>query len=302
MRAEFVRSFLETAAGDPRTFFLTGDVGYKALEPIRNALGSRFINCGVAEQNMVGVAAGLAAHGARPWVYSIAPFVTARPYEFIRNDIAWHKLGVCIVGNGGGYGYGVMGPTHHALDDLALLAPHMRCIVPAFDRDVDPSVKFAALEDGPVYLRLGLGADEKRAAAMNVPQPNTPEHKGAPIVLALGPIVEECFDLNGTVVVSVTSMPRSREEMLGYFHACAYRHVVTLEEHQAQGGFGETLAAGLMQAQVHVESFTILAGGYLPGTYGDQRFMRRAAGIDAAMVEATLRERLRNGSIGSDAH
>src|SRR6476646_2241587 len=103
MRDAFCRGLLE-AVPDPRFVFLTGDLGYKALEPLRDALGKRFINAGVAEQNMVSVAAGLAQQGFVPWVYSIAPFVYARPFEQIRNDVCLHNLPVVLVGNGGGYG------------------------------------------------------------------------------------------------------------------------------------------------------------------------------------------------------
>ena len=98
--------------------FLTGDLGFRALEPLRDAMGPRFINAGVAEQNMVSVAAGLARLGLRPWVYSIAPFVFARPFEQIRNDICLHNLSVVLVGNGGGYGYG-------PLEDSSRLIPNL---------------------------------------------------------------------------------------------------------------------------------------------------------------------------------
>ena len=104
-------------AGDPTLAFLTGDLGFMALEPVRDALGTRFLNAGVAEQNMISVAAGLARTGLRPWAYSIAPFLYARPFEQVRNDVCLHRLPVRLVGNGGGYGYGVMGATHHALED-----------------------------------------------------------------------------------------------------------------------------------------------------------------------------------------
>src|SRR6202046_5262768 len=137
MRQEFCQPLLEFS-GRPEFLFLTGDLGFMALEPLRDAMGQRFINAGVAEQNMVGVAAGLAKSGLRPWVYSIAPFLYARPFEQIRNDVCLHNLPVVFVGNGGGYGYGVMGSTHHALEDYgALLAlPNMRAYIPAFDSDV----------------------------------------------------------------------------------------------------------------------------------------------------------------------
>ncbi len=100
--------------------FLTGDLGFGALEPLREVAGDRFINTGIAEQNMISVASGLGRIGFAPWVYSIAPFIYARPFEQIRNDICLHRLPVCLIGNGGGYGYGVMGATHHALEDYGV--------------------------------------------------------------------------------------------------------------------------------------------------------------------------------------
>ena len=118
---------LTARAADPAFVFLTGDLGFQALEPLRAAMGARFINAGVAEQNMVSVAAGLARAGLEPWVYSIASFLYARPFEQIRNDICLHDLPVRLVGNGGGYAYGVMGATHHALEDYGVLLglPHV---------------------------------------------------------------------------------------------------------------------------------------------------------------------------------
>ena len=106
---------------------------------------------------MVSVAAGLARSGFRPWVYSIAPFVYARPYEQVRNDVCLHRLPVVLVGNGGGYGYGVMGASHHALEDYGALLclQHMRAYVPAFDQDVAAQVQVLFAIDHPAYLRLG---------------------------------------------------------------------------------------------------------------------------------------------------
>ncbi|HEY2624024.1 MAG TPA: hypothetical protein VGI53_11290, partial [Dyella sp.] len=109
-----------------------------ALEALQSALGDRFVNAGVAEQNMISVAAAMARQGLDVWAYSIAPFCYARPFEQIRNDIAFHHLPVRLIGNGGGYGYGVMGPTHHAIEDYGVLLtlPNMRVYVPVFDEDV----------------------------------------------------------------------------------------------------------------------------------------------------------------------
>ena len=157
MRHAFCQA-LVAEAGRPEFVLLTGDLGFMALEPVRAALGKRFINGGVAEQNLVSVAAGLARAGLRPWVYSIAPFLYARPYEQIRNDICLHGLPVVLVGNGGGYGYGVMGATHHAIEDYGALLclPNLRAYVPAFDPDVTEVVRRLCSTDHPAYLRLGV--------------------------------------------------------------------------------------------------------------------------------------------------
>jgi hypothetical protein len=137
MRRRFADAIV-ALAGDPTLAFLTGDLGYMALEPVRDALGTRFLNAGVAEQNMISVAAGLARTGLRPWAYSIAPFLYARPFEQVRNDVCLHRLPVRLAGNGGGYGYGVMGATHHALEDYGALLTldAMTVLVPAFGADV----------------------------------------------------------------------------------------------------------------------------------------------------------------------
>src|SRR5438270_636079 len=142
MRSPFCQAMIDAAA-DLRVVFLTGDLGFRALEPLRQRMGSRFINAGVAEQNMVSVAAGLARAGLLPWTYSIAPFIYARPYEQIRNDVCLHDLPVRLVGNGGGYGYGVMGATHHALEDYGSLMglQNLHAFIPAFARDVPDIVR-----------------------------------------------------------------------------------------------------------------------------------------------------------------
>ena len=121
MRKQLCDALVARAAEQEDMVFLTGDLGFNALEPLRAAMGDRFINAGVAEQNMVTVAAALAAQDLEVWVYSIAPFVYARPFEQIRNDICFHHRPVTLIGNGGGYGYGVMGPTHHAIEDYGAL-------------------------------------------------------------------------------------------------------------------------------------------------------------------------------------
>src|SRR6201992_1043924 len=135
MRKQLCDALVSRSAEQKHMVFLTGALGFNALEPLKEAMGERFINAGVAEQNMVTVAAALAAQDLEVWVYSIAPFMYARPFEQIRNDICFHHLPVKLIGNGGGAGYGVMGPTHHAIDDYGALLtlPGMSAFVPIFN-------------------------------------------------------------------------------------------------------------------------------------------------------------------------
>ena len=136
MRIEFAKQ-VEKLSSNKKQIFLSGGLGFMALEDVRDSYGERFINCGVSEQNMIGVAAGLAKSGFKVFAYSIAPFIYARPFEQIRNDIVFHNLPVCLVGNGGGYAYGYMGPTHHALEDCGVMnSLGVRVVAPIFDNDI----------------------------------------------------------------------------------------------------------------------------------------------------------------------
>src|SRR3989338_9772125 len=162
MRKQLCDAFVARATKSEMVF-LTGDLGFMALEPLQETLGQRFINAGVAEQNMVSVAAGLARQGFEVWVYSIAPFCYARPFEQIRNDITFHNLPVKLIGNGGGYGYGVIGPTHHAIEDYGVLLtlPNMSVYVPVFDEDMDVVIARAGISPRPAYIRMGRGEPPK---------------------------------------------------------------------------------------------------------------------------------------------
>src|SRR5258708_5014050 len=118
MRYAFAKIIEKIAQKDKKVVFMTGDLGYHAFEKLKAVMGNRFINAGVAEHNMVTAAAGMAYAGLKPWIYSIAPFVTVKVLEEIRNDVYLPNYNVKIVGLGGGYDYGIAGPTHHALSDV----------------------------------------------------------------------------------------------------------------------------------------------------------------------------------------
>jgi transketolase len=297
VRDIFCRS-LVAQAEDARFVFMTGDLGFKALEPLRNALGARFINAGVAEQNMIGVAAGLAKLGLRPWVYSIAPFIYARAFEQIRNDVCLHKLPVIMVGNGGGYGYGVMGGTHHALEDYGCLLtlPSLRVFIPAFDEDVAAMVPLLMQSNQPVYFRLGLS---ERPPDFPVPD----YHPWRRLLQGAGPTLVVTGPIAGGLLSSAADLPESKrpdfwlvtempieplpQELIDSIRRS--QRLLIVEEHTASGGLGQTLALRLAQTGDVPERFCHrYACGYISGLYGSQRFHRAESGLDAMSIMAAI--------------
>ncbi len=286
--------------------FLTGDLGYKALEPLRDVMGQRFINAGVAEQNMVAVAAGMAREGLRSWAYSIAPFIYARPYEHVRNDICLHDLPVVLVGNGGGYGYGVMGATHHALEDYGALLclPNIRVYIPAFDSDVSQVTEKLFETQHPAYLRLGLGEEPKDAKL----PPYAPWRKlwngNRATIIAVGPLAGSLLGAIGQLpafeqpnlwVLSelpVDQLPQPLMEDLKQSE-----HLMVVEEHVARGSAGEMLARHLLLIGEAPPRFTHrCAQGYCSGLYGSQKFHRKECGLDAeSIIQALSSEGKVNG-------
>lgn len=297
MRDVFCRSLVKNC-GRPEFVFLTGDLGFKALEPLREAAGSRFINAGVAEQNMISVAAGLAKTGLRPWAYSIAPFIYARPFEQIRNDICLPDLPVVLVGNGGGYGYGVMGSTHHALEDYGALLtlPNLRVFVPAFDSDLAWIVDTLMDYPHPAYLRLGLS---ELPASFTLPTYS----KWRRLLQGHGPTLLVTGPLAGSLVASsldiaesgrpsiwlVSELPIEAvpEEFIHDLNRSG--HLVVVEEHVAQGGLGQMIAYYLLSNRIAVPRFTHhCAKGYVSGLYGSQKFHRKECGLDAGNILGVL--------------
>jgi transketolase len=156
MRRTFIAALLELARSEPKVLLLTADLGYSVVEPFAEALPDRFFNVGVAEQNLVGVATGLAEAGFVPFVYSIAAFASMRPYEFIRNGPIAHRLPVRVIGVGGGFDYGTAGFTHHALEDIGILRtdPGITVVVPADAAQAVSALRATWGIPGPVYYRL----------------------------------------------------------------------------------------------------------------------------------------------------
>jgi len=299
MRNVLCQSLTEHAA-DPNFVFLTGDLGFQALEPLRAAAGPRFINAGVAEQNMVSAAAGLASTGLKPWVYSIAPFVYARPYEQIRNDVCMHDMPVTLVANGGGYAYGVMGETHHALGDYGALLclQNMHAFVPAFAADVPVIVERLTRFQHPAYLRLGRCELPRGAGAPPYAAWRRLVEGGGPAVVVVGPLVggiwaavRQLPEERRPNLWAVTELPLREEMIAPEFLADLRRsrHLMVVEEHVAHGGAGQMLLYALAQAGQAPPQFTHrCARGYVTGYFGSQSFHRKECGLDPESIVAEL--------------
>ncbi len=298
MRTQLCDALVARSA-DPEMLFITGDLGFMALEPLQASMGARFINGGVAEQNMMTVAAALARQHFEVWVYSIAPFCYARPFEQIRNDIAFHKLPVKLIGNGGGYGYGVMGPTHHAIEDYGvLLTLGVAIFAPVFDEDIAAVIPLAGASPQPSYLRLGRGEYPK---GWN-PLPYAPWRQltqgDGPPVIAVGPLAGsyiESFDAMSVDVRpnlwAVAQMPISATPPPVELHRqiAAAPALFVAEEHVAQGGFAAQLVLHLATNGMRVPTIVALnARSHTFERYGSQRFLREQSRLDPASMVAAL--------------
>lgn len=296
MRRPFAGIVEKLALEDDRIIFISGDLGFNALENLQQSLGDRFINAGVAEQNMIGVAAGLAYKGYSVFCYSIAPFITYRCLEQIRIDVCFHKLPVFIVGNGGGYGYGIMGATHHALEDIACISslPGMACHIPAFAEDVEISVKQIMDEQKPAYLRLGLaktGAVQKRSAGMNT----VFSSNGSRLtILVMGPVIHHVLEAvdeklkQETDLFSAVKLPM---EDAGDFFSSMQKtgKLLVVEEHVARGGLAEHVALQLHSRNIQVKRLKSLhALGYPEDLYGDQLYHQTRSGLDSTSIRKQI--------------
>jgi transketolase len=296
MRKEFSQAIEKVAAQDDSIVFITGDLGYNALENLQGTLGNRFINAGVAEQNMVGVAAGLAYKGHKVFCYSIAPFVVYRCLEQFRNDVGFHNLPVFLVGNGGGYGYGIMGSTHHALEDLACLSSlqNVKAWVPSFPDEVEHAVEEILMRNGPAYLRLGAGKKSPAGVTRSGDFKIIRYANDALLtVFVLGPIAENALAAIEKVgapvnLIAPATFPfQLTDEVISIVQKTP--HILVAEEHVSIGGLAQQLSLQLLENGVKPTLFQSLrAEGYPNGLYGSQAYHQQLSGLDPAHIAAQI--------------
>lgn len=306
MRNDFVRQILIEMERDPRIILLTGDLGFRAFEPVQSAFPDRFINVGIAEATMIGVAAGLAMTGKKPIAYSIASFASMRGYEQIRTDVCYHDLDVKIVGVGGGYNYSHQGVTHHTVEDLAIMRvlPTMKVICPATAWEASGATAAMLRDHGPTYLRLGKSPakDFSRPGETFAIGKGYPIKDGSDVVLfCTGNTLELALDVAeraqvqlgcGVGVVSMPTLkPIDAECILNA--AKQAKGLFTIEEHSVIGGLGSAVADVLIESRVSRPVFH--AFGF-PDRFikdvGGRDYLLARAGLNPETISRTIAEKM----------
>ena len=295
MRTAFIKSLIEMAERDSRIWLLTGDLGYSVLEPFAAKFPGRYINVGVAEQNMAGVAAGLALSGKKVFTYSIANFAVTRCLEQIRNDICYHNADVTVVATGGGLAYGTQGYTHHGIEDIGFtrLLPNINVIAPADAPEVDMAMEAIARRSGPTYLRLARGGEPavhtKPLDAKFFGRALMVREAGEIAILSTGSILGEAVAAADRLTAEgiktgVYSLPVIQPFDAATITALAQqcRLLVTVEEHVGLGGLGGAVAevlSGLEAPRARLERAGVVHG--VSPNAGSHAYLRRLHKLDA---------------------
>ena len=293
MRNSFIDELVTQAEVNKKIALVVGDLGYSVVEPFAEKFPERFINAGVAEQNMMGLAAGMASEGYHVFVYSIANFPTFRCAEQIRNDVAYHKLSVTVVAVGGGLAYGPLGYSHHAIQDYALMRvmPNMLIAAPGDALEVRACMRYLCAHPGPSYLRIGkTGEPRFHEEVPNV----TP---GRWIKVCEGDPGADAMLTTGTALeVAMTKLAQLRENKPTVYslplwgmdtkisqpeQIQAFDHVLTIEDHLIDGGFGSWMLEATAKYPNIISRIKILGlDPIVCGAVGVQKTLNELGGLD----------------------
>jgi transketolase len=293
MRNAFAATITDLADRDDRIVVLSGDIGNRLFDDFKARRPERFYNCGVAEGNMTGMAAGMAMCGLRPFTYTITPFATTRVMEQIRIDVCYHNLPVTIVGTGSGLSYASLGPTHHSLEDVAFLRaiPNMTVVCPADAAEVRAALSAILEIDGPVYLRLGKKGEP---TVHDGPPPlvigrGITVRQGSDVcLLGLGNMVAPSLEAAAmletrgvsAMVVSMHTVKPLDEELLGDVLG-RFAVVAVVEEHSRIGGLGGAVAEWTTAQEIRPAARLLSFGAadLFPTQAGSQKYLRGQFGL-----------------------
>ena len=298
MRNAFADELTKLGSEDARVVMLSGDIGNRLFDKFKDKHPSRFFNCGVAEANMMGVAAGLAMNGLRPVAYTITPFVTTRCLEQIRTDVCYHEAPVTIVAVGAGLAYSGLGPTHHACEDISFLRsiPNMVVICPGDAFEVRGALRAALQQDRPVYIRMGKKGEpvvhKGPIADFAIGKAITISEGSDVCLLSTGNMLPEATlaahqlnenGISAEVVSFHTVKPLDEARLKASF--ARFRLVATLEEHSLIGGFGAAVSEWLVDSETPHKKFLRFG---TPDSFfkksGEQEYAREVLGLTGHQI------------------
>jgi len=302
MRNAFADEVTKLGKQDPRLVLLSGDIGNKLFDGFKEHAEARFFNCGVAEANMMSVASGMALCGLRPIIYTITPFTTTRCLEQIRVDACYHKAPVIIVGTGAGLSYAELGPTHHSLEDMAILRtlPEMTVLAPCDQTELRLLLRAALELDGPAYMRIGKKGEPTIHATppeLRIGKAITVREGNDVCLISTGNIMPEVLkaaELLAAQGVSArvesfhTVKPLDETRLAEVF--AAYSVVAVVEEHSRLGGLGGSIAEWrVRQGSARARMLSFGAADVFMHEVGSQEYARRKFGLTATNIAAQVR-------------
>ena len=294
MRTAFIQQLIEEARKDEKVFLLTGDLGFSVLEPFANEFPSRYINVGVAEQNMTGIAAGLAMDGWNVFTYSIANFPTLRCIEQIRYDVCYHNLNVKVVSVGAGYAYASLGASHHATEDIAMMRaiPNITVASPGDPIEAKQITTEFVNHHGPCYLRLGKAGEPKvhtDDVSFKFGEGIEVKKGNETVVFTCGAMLKYASDFinENKLNFGLYSFPYIKpiDKNLLKQIASYYNNITVIEEHQLSGGFGSVIleAYNDLVQDGSINTFPKIKRIGIQDTFisqaGSQEHLRKLAGL-----------------------
>ncbi len=302
MRNAIINAIHAAAQKNKDIVFITGDLGYSVIEQFQTELPNQFINAGIAEQNMIGVAAGLALAGKKVFVYSIVPFVTMRCFEQIRIDVCYQNLDVTLIGVGGGFAYGTLGTTHFGLEDLALMRslPNMKIIAPADSLEATSLFEELIKINGPWYIRLNRGGEKditKHALVPKVGMGSVLKVGSKVTIFSIGAITEVALEaatflekdgIETEVIHLHTLKPLDIEIIKNRIDK--RKVIVTIEEHTVNGGLGSAVAEVIAENSIAVSFCRLGVNDEYLSFVGKQDFLRMKVGLSANLVAEKIKK------------
>lgn len=296
MRFAVVKTIYKAGLENQNIYFITGDYGHADTEGFREHFGSRYFNAGMSEQNIIGMAAGLALSGMKVFVYSIVPFITLRCYEQIKVDVCDHNVDVTIIGGGGGFAYGDAGATHYSIEDIAAMRalPNMKVVAPANPMEAQLLTEEILKIGGPAYIRIGRGKepDPEHAYTLRFGKAYVAREGEDITIISTGTILEEALRAAGILAVKGVSTEVLNMHTIKPLDADAIQErvgnrkaIFTLEEHSIYGGLGSAVSEVI--AEIPGEKPRFLRFGVpdrWPGVVGSQHYLRDISGISAEKV------------------